>query len=72
MARDAIVLIQEDTDRLGTSVILQALCYPWALTDFLSAAEARSLRLVRKSVTAALFPIWFQTIPRSRQLEIGR
>ena len=72
MARDAIALVQEDPDRLGTSVVLQALCYPWALTDFLTTAEVCSLRLVRKSLTAALFPVWFHTIPRARQLEISR
>jgi hypothetical protein len=72
MSRDAVVLIQEDPSLLGTSVVLQALCYPWALTDFLTAAEVCSLRLVRRSLTAALFPVWFQTIPRSRQLEVGR
>ena len=67
MARDAVSLIQEDADRLGTRVVLQALRYPWSLTDFLSTAEFLSLRLDHGCVAAALFPIWLQALPRQER-----
>ena len=60
----------KDISRLGTGSLLQALIYPWALTDYLSRAEWLSIRAVRKSCRAALFVVWRSSLPRELQQQL--